>query len=137
MTFRFWRRSAKKYRLARPRLSLEFLEDRTLLSTNPIVTENQLPGTPQSTWDINGAGDTTLQGYATNISVNVGQTVSFKITDTSLKPYHIDIYRMGYYQGNGARLITTIPSSQTLKQNQPAPLFDSTTNLVDAGNWAV
>ena len=63
--------------------------------------------------------------------------ISFKITDTTLDPYEIDIYRIGYYQGNGARLVTTIPSSQTLRQNQPAPIVNAATGEVDAGNWAV
>ena len=67
----------------------------------------------------------------------MGQTVSFKITDTTLDPYEIDIYRIGYYQGDGARLEATIPSSQTLRQNQPAPIYNAATGEWDAGNWAV
>src|SRR5262249_36092058 len=78
-----------------------------------------------------------IQGFATNISVNHGQTVSFKVNDPSLAPYHIDIYRLGYYQGNGARLVASIPASQVLKQNQPNPLTNAATGLVDAGNRAV
>ena len=117
---------------------LEILDDRVLLSANPIVAENQLPGTPESVWMVGqGQDDTKLQGFTTDISVDVGQTVSFKITDTTLDPYAIDIYRIGYYQGNGARLVTTIPSSQTLRKNQPAPIVNKTTGEVDAGNWAV
>ena len=116
---------------------LEILDDRILLAVNPIVAENQLPGTPSSVWSVAGAGDSTIQGFATNISVDHGQTVSFKINDSARAPYHIDIYRMGYYQGNGARLVTTISSSQTLDQVQPDPLTNSSTGLVDAGNWAV
>ena len=46
---------------------------------NAIEAENCLLGTPQSQWDISGAGDSTIQGFATSISVNQGQTVSFKI----------------------------------------------------------
>src|SRR4051794_26116031 len=53
------------------RLFLENLEDRIVLS-NVIVTENQLPGT--SNWGVSGAGDTSIQGFATDISVNHGQT---------------------------------------------------------------
>src|SRR5712692_455134 len=123
------------------RLSLEMLEDRTLLSGNPIVTENLLAGTSQSQWDIQygaggGGGDPAIQGYATDISVNHGQTVSFKINDTARASYHLDIYRMGYYQGNGARLVATVGSSQTARTVQPNAFFDSTTGLVDAGNWS-
>lgn len=121
----------------RKRLALETLESRDLFSVNPIFAENQLPGSPQSAWDIVGDGDSSIQGYSTDISVNHGQTVSFKVNDQALAPYHIDIYRLGYYQGSGARLVATIPSSQTIKKVQPAPLTSSATKLVDAGNWTV
>src|SRR5271166_172862 len=118
--------------------ALEILEDRTLLSPLTIAQENQRTGTSPSQWDIvNGAGDPTLQGFSTDISVDVGQTVFFKINDTALAPYHVDIYRMGYYQGNGARLVTTVSSSQTTRTVQPAPLSDPNTGEVDAGNWSV
>jgi N,N-dimethylformamidase beta subunit-like, C-terminal/Concanavalin A-like lectin/glucanases superfamily/Galactose oxidase-like, Early set domain/Bacterial Ig domain/Glyoxal oxidase N-terminus len=120
----------------RARLTLTGLEDRVVPAVNPIVTENQLAGTPQSTWGVAGAGDTTIQGFATDISVNHGQTVSFKINSSANKAYKIDIYRMGYYQGNGARLVATIPSTQTVVQVQPAPLTNTATGLVDAGNWS-
>ena len=83
---------------------------------NPIVCENSKPGDPDFEWDISGAGDPSIQGYATDISVNKGQTVQFKI-DTTLSSYRLDIYRMGYYNGNGARLITTV--NPTAVTNQP------------------
>ena len=122
----------------RRRCVAEALEPRTLLAALTIAQENALPGTSPSVWDvINRAGDSTLQGFPTDISVNQGQTVQFKITDTSLAPYRLDIYRMGYYAGLGARKVATIPSSQTLRQSQPAPLTNATTGLVDCGNWAV
>jgi methionine-rich copper-binding protein CopC len=124
-------------RSKRRRLSFETLEARLAPAANPIVAENQLPGNPQSEWGIAGNGDPTLQGFATNFSVNQGESVGFKINNTTQAPYHIDIYRIGYYQGNGARKVATIPSGQALRINQPAPLYDPTTNLVDAGNWAV
>src|ERR1041384_4612170 len=101
---------------------------------NAIVSENQLPGTPQSEWDLSGPGSTTLQGFATDISVNHGSTVSFKI-QSGTNNWKIDIYRLGYYQGNGARLITTILKNSA--QSQPAPITNTTTGEVDAGNWAV
>ena len=133
-----WGRKRKIGRNRRTFHHLECLEDRTLLSTIGIVAENQLPGVPASTWDISGAGDPGIQGFATDISVNQGQTVSFKINDTNRDAYRIDIYRMGYYQGNGARLVATVNPTQTQLQNaenQPAPLTDRTTGLLDAGNW--
>ena len=101
---------------------------------NAIVTENQLPGTPQSQWDDSGTGSTTLLGFTTDISVNHGSTVSFKI-QSGTNNWKIDIYRLGYYQGNGARLITTI--NMTSAAPQPAPITDPTTGEVDAGNWTI
>ncbi len=121
----------------RARLSLELLEDRTVPSVNPIIAENLLPGTPQSVWDVGRTGDPTIQGFATDISVDQGQTISFKINDPQLAPYRLDIYRLGYYGGMGARHVATVNSSQTLRFNQPSPIIDPVTGLIDAGNWAV
>jgi methionine-rich copper-binding protein CopC len=118
------------------RHTIETLESRTLLAALTITQENQLPGTPPSQWYISSDGDTSIQGYATDMSVDQGGRVNFKVNDTSLAPYRLDIYRMGYYQGHGARKVATVPSSETIKVSQPAPLTDST-GLVDAGNWSV
>ena len=101
---------------------------------NPIEAENCLPG--NTSWDVSGAGDPTIQGFATDISVNAGQTIQFKIK-TDAAAYTIEIYRMGYYAGKGARLITTLQPSASLPQSQPACLSDSATSLLDCGNWAV
>lgn len=117
------------------RHTVEPLEARTLFAS--IADENLLPGTPQSQWDVARPGDTTLEGFATDISINQGETISFKVNDTTLTPYRIDIYRMGYYQGMGARLVGSIPESQTVETIQPAPLLDASTGLLDAGNWSV
>jgi methionine-rich copper-binding protein CopC len=116
-------------------IGIEALEDRLAPAGNPIIAENLLPGSPASEWDIVGNGDSSIQGFATDMSINHGQAIQFKINDSALAPYHIDIYRVGYYGGLGARKVDTIAASQTLRQNQPAPLFDPATRLVDAGNW--
>ncbi|WP_139416724.1 N,N-dimethylformamidase beta subunit family domain-containing protein [Agromyces laixinhei] len=106
---------------------------------NEISAENALPGSPASEWDVSGAGDESIQGYATQISVNRSETVEFKI-DTDAADYGIDIYRLGWYQGNGARKVATIDTAATIETQQPeCALIDGTTddNLVDCGNWSV
>src|SRR5258708_3087374 len=103
---------------------------------NPIEAENCLPGTPSSQWYIQGAGSSNIQGFTTDISVNVGQTISFKISTNALS-WRIDIYRLGYYQGNGARFITSVSPSVSLPQIQPPCLTDSSTALTSCGNWLV
>jgi hypothetical protein len=102
---------------------------------NRVACENTRPGSPPSQWDLDGPADPTILGFATDISVNVGETIRFKV-DTDATNYRIDIYRVGYYQGHGARLITTVLPSVPLPQVQPDPLTDSATGLVDCGNWA-
>ncbi len=108
------------------------------LYPNDIVCENAYAGTPASQWDVgNGsAGDASIQGFATDISVAQGGTISFKVKTTATA-YRLDIYRMGYYAGNGARLITSVTPSAHLPQSQPACITDSSTKLYDCGNWAV
>src|SRR6266481_10163911 len=101
---------------------------------NPIEAENCLPGTSSSQWYVSGAGSPNIQGFATDISVNVGQTISFKIS-TNAASYLIDIYRLGFYQGNDGRFVTSLSPSMPLPQIQPPCLSDSSTGLTDCGNW--
>jgi hypothetical protein len=103
---------------------------------NPIEAENCLPGSPTSTWYLDSAGSSNIVGFTTDISVNVGQTVFFKVMTNALS-YRIDIYRLGYYQGNGARLVATVLPSAVLPQAQPPCLTDSSTGLMDCGNWTI
>jgi hypothetical protein len=103
---------------------------------NRIVAENCKPGNPSTEWDVNGSGDRRIQGFATDISANLGETISFKIESNS-PAYRIDIYRLGYYAGMGARQVASIKPSVPLPQTQPECLTDDTVRLFDCGNWAV
>jgi len=49
---------------------------------NQIVNENLQTGNPDTEWDIT-SGSTTIEGFATDISVNHGKAVSFKINTSS------------------------------------------------------
>ena len=104
--------------------------------TNPVACENTKVGNPASEWDISGSGSDAIQGFATDISVDQGQTVSFKV-DTPATRYHLDIYRMGYYGGSGARKVATVQPLAVLPQLQPSCTSQSATGLVDCGNWGV
>ena len=103
---------------------------------NPIEAENCQPGNPASEWQVSGAGDANLQGFTTDLSVDQGQTVRFKVRSNAAD-YRLDVYRMGYYGGSGARRVATVQPSATLPQTQPDCLTQPTTGLVDCGNWAV
>src|SRR6266545_8244594 len=101
---------------------------------NPVACENTKPGNPPSEWDVSGAGSSSIQGFATDISVDQGGLIQFKV-DTAATAYRLDIYRMGYYGGDGARKIATV--QPLAPQLQPPCVSDGTTGLVDCGNWAI
>ncbi|MGO6781175.1 DUF4082 domain-containing protein [Rhizobium leguminosarum bv. viciae] len=103
---------------------------------NKIALENLKQGNPISEWGLEGDGGGTIQGFATEISTNIGQTVDFKIATDSTH-YRIDIYRMGYYGGDGARKVGSIEQSLTTAQIQPHPIVDMSLGLIDCGNWSV
>jgi N,N-dimethylformamidase beta subunit-like, C-terminal/Domain of unknown function (DUF4082) len=105
---------------------------------NAVVCENAVPGTAPSVWDIptRDAGDGTIAGFATQMSVDHGQQVEFKIR-TDATDYAVEIYRLGYYQGLGARHVASVAPSATLPQIQPPCATDLSTNLVDCGTWGV
>ncbi len=103
-------------------------------TVNRVACENTAAGSPSSDWDVDSSGDPSIQGFATSISVNRGQTVHFKI-DTDASLYHLEIYRMGFYGGAGARLVA-IQRPTALSQSQPPCGFDPSVNLLDCGNWA-
>jgi hypothetical protein len=84
---------------------MESLEDRHMMSAAQIIAENQLQGT--TAWEIDGNLSSNIEGYAAQFSVNLGETVQFKV-NTSADDYRLDIYRMGWYGGAGGRKMATI-----------------------------
>ena len=78
------------------------LPDGLTMTRNRIVEENRLPGAPSTEWDVNGWGDPSIQGFGHDISIDLGETIFFKVK-TDSTDYRIDIYRMGWYEGLGAR----------------------------------
>src|SRR6266705_1046703 len=74
---------------------------------NPIEVENQQPGTANWRLTLNEATDTggQIKGYASATSVNKGDSLTFYVTVNPAQTYSMDVYRMGYYQGLGGRLM--------------------------------
>jgi hypothetical protein len=101
-----------------------------------VEAENCLTGNPSSEWDVSGAGDASIQGFATQMSVNRGSTITFKVK-TNARAYRLDLYRLGWYGGRGARKVASVTPSAALPQVQPACLTQSASGLIDCGNWAV
>ena len=84
-------------------------------SGNPIVVENQQPGTDQWQIPTNGysvSDDTSgqIKGYASATSVNKGSAISFSVTVNPAQSFNIAFYRLGWYGGLGGRLMLTTGS---------------------------
>ena len=96
---------------------------------NVIQVENAKPGAAD--WVITAPSSTpTVEGYASHTSVNRGETIRFFVS-SSAPTYTLDIYRMGWYGGAGARLMrsVTLAGSQ-----QPTPQPDPATGLIEC-DW--
>ncbi len=103
---------------------------------NVIRCENSKKGAPKNQWDLSGTGSSNIVGFADDISYLPGATVNFRVKTVSSK-YRLDIYRMGYYAGTGARKMGTVRPTVKLPQSQPGCLNDAATGLVDCGNWKI
>src|SRR3954449_2400008 len=60
--------------------------------TNPVACANSKPGADPLDREGDNNGDSAIQGYATSMSVNAGDTIDFKIK-SSTSAYHLDVYR--------------------------------------------
>ena len=72
-------------------------------NSNHIIKENALQGT--SDWKLsNPATQREIEGYASATSVHINDSIQLFVNTNSLE-YSLTIYRMGWYQGLGARLM--------------------------------
>src|SRR5712691_5346160 len=44
-----------------------------------------------------------IEGYCSRTSVQAGESISFHVSTNPPSPFTIDLYRMGYYGGDGGR----------------------------------
>lgn len=97
-------------------------------ATNPIVVENEHPGTID--WRIaNVASAAGIEGYADRASARQGDTVTLYVS-TAAPHFLVQAYRMGYYGGLGGRLVWQSPSQRG--GLQAAPSRQSGTNMISA-----
>src|SRR5437762_13567673 len=109
--------------------------ERAAAQSSPIVIENQQPGTSQ--WRILAGSAATdavgqIKGYASATSVNKGDSITFYVSVNPVQTYTIDVYRLGWYQGLGARLMQHIGPLNGIRQT--ACPRNATTGMVQC-NW--
>lgn len=110
----------------------------TSAATNPVVAENQQPGTTE--WQLGRPGFRTsddatgqIKGYASAVSVNRGESITFHLTVSPAQQYTIDVYRVGWYDGAGARLMQHVAAQDGV--TQPRCPVDASTGLIECG-WS-
>ncbi len=111
--------------------SLTFSANANPANSNAIYLENQKPGS--TGWQIPKSPQSDIAGYAAATSVNKGGSLPIKVSLAQPGNYTIDLYRLGYYGGQGGRLI--LSSGQLSGITQPACSFDSSTRKVEC-QWS-
>ncbi|MGH8989509.1 MAG: N,N-dimethylformamidase beta subunit family domain-containing protein [Acidimicrobiales bacterium] len=96
-----------------------------------IVAENRRPGT--TSWEITHQPATgSIQGWAGATQAVAGQTVGLYVTTTA-PSFRVVAYRMGYYQGKGAREIWE--SKPVAGKVQPPCSTAPGVNMVSCDGW--
>ncbi|MGH9377832.1 MAG: N,N-dimethylformamidase beta subunit family domain-containing protein [Terriglobia bacterium] len=94
---------------------------------NPVTAENDKPG--DGSWRLsNPAGSREIEGYASAVSVNLGEEISFFV-NTAEPSYTLEVFRMGWYGGAGARKMAS--SVTRAGRLQPTPFPDPETGLIE------
>jgi YD repeat-containing protein len=109
----------------------------TCPNATPVVNENNCKGAGTGDYWINDYSDD-LGGFSTKTSYNLGESVVLKIgrnapTVPSMSAT-VSVYRMGYYGGDGSRLVHT-SSNFTINNSFTCLPMDANTGKVDCGNW--
>jgi VCBS repeat-containing protein len=105
------------------------------LAANPITTENALSGS--TGWELPQADAPLIEGYTDKTSIAAGESMTFRVsTSVNNTQYRINIYRLGWYNGAGARLMTCLPSCSTNTTGHPqsTPNPNAQTGEIDASN---
>lgn len=92
--------------------------------SGPIVEENRKPGAldwqlTRVRYDKGGFRSPWIEGYCSKQSVKAGDELEIMVSTNPAKPFQLEIFRMGYYGGRGARLLKTI--GPLPGQTQPTP----------------
>jgi hypothetical protein len=74
-----------------------------------------------------------ISGYADQTSINHGENIRFYVS-TSQPTYNLEVYRMGWYHGNGAHLLLKV--AHLTGQNQPVPNPQPGVGLIEC-RWQV
>jgi hypothetical protein len=100
-----------------------------LPTSSAIIAENARRGDAWWVTTPQAAGD--IEGYADMISTQLGDVVTLRVS-TKATTFHVEVFRMGYYQGIGARRVWT--SAEVPGVRQGAPTLIAPTSTVEC-HW--
>jgi len=101
---------------------------------NPIVVENHNLGT--TNWNLSNSGSDAvgqIKGYASAVSINKGESITFFVSVNPAQTFTIDVYRLGWYGGAGGRLMQHVDALQGTQQ-QTCPTDPTLGTIVCAWN---
>ncbi|HWB10256.1 MAG TPA: N,N-dimethylformamidase beta subunit family domain-containing protein [Pirellulales bacterium] len=94
--------------------------------TNPIQKENRQPGSLD--WQLtrvradgDGFRSTWIEGYCSKQSARAGETIDIMVSTSPAQRFEIELFRLGYYGGRGARLVKKLGPFDGTTQPTPAP----------------
>ncbi len=98
-------------------------------SDNLIVQENSLEGAfdwqlTRVRLDADGIRSALIEGYCSRQSVQVGEELQVMVSANPAARFELEIFRMGYYGGRGARLMTRLGPFEG-KQQPEAPIGEN------------
>jgi hypothetical protein len=116
---------------------------------NPIVAENRQEGALD--WQLtrvrldsrDGFRSPWIEGYCSKQSVAAGDEIEIFVSARPERKFNLEIFRMGYYGGRGARLMKTLGPLEAKTQPTPKPgeknlhecRWDATLKLTIPGDW--
>src|SRR6187549_2053073 len=85
----------------------------------PIQIENRLPGTREFAL-LRPAYAREVEGYANVTSASLGETIEIAVNVSQAQGVRWDLYRIGHYQGLGARLVSSGAPLDVVPQPEPS-----------------
>jgi len=92
----------------------------TRLQATPTEIENARPGTALGLVP-NTAENGAIEGYASETSALPGDTLHLHVSTSPPAPYRVELYRLGWYGGDGARLVGCVPGCAGFSAGQAQP----------------
>jgi N,N-dimethylformamidase beta subunit-like protein len=108
-------------------------------NANRIVSENRQQGTDR--WQLPWPGYTVaddngmqIKGFATKTAAAPGGSIDLKVTTTPAQSFTVDVFRLGWYGGQGGRHMEHLGPFAGIRQ--PPCAFHAGTRTLSCANWS-